>query len=378
VIEYLVRSVEEKKIIWFKPSNQYSLLELPAFEVIIRLLQGENTVLVSQWCSVFYQLPLPEAERFVREIGDMLAQQTTPDKASGSFNPENPFRLPSHYYSRRFYKAGSAVFAVDFESEDLEYMLHPKFAHLETAGNMLSDYHFSVFRHNGEYVLTVEEMIIGKWPIAEAHYFTGKFSMELLNRMYKKTDADWIGVFHASAISFKEQCVMFLGDSGSGKSTIAAILMSAGFNMVADDFVPVENCSGEVFHFPAAVSVKKKAVDLLSPQFPQLLEAKEYTYPGVGKTVRYLATPHNPLNAPFGFPCKALVYVKYQQGSGLILNEISKTEAFQYLVPDSWLSPLPENASKFLDWFLAMPCYRLTYSDNEKMVTAVRELFDHE
>ncbi|MDD4645572.1 MAG: hypothetical protein PHY99_06250 [Bacteroidales bacterium] len=41
--------------------------------------------------------------------------------------------------------------------------------------------------------------------------------------------------------------------------------------------------------------------------------------------------------------------MKNRKGSGLILEEIPKDVAFQHLVPDSWISPLPENASKFMD-----------------------------
>ena len=58
------------------------------------------------------------------------------------------------------------------------------------------------------------------------------------------------------------------------------------------------------------------------------------------------------------------------------MEQLPKDVAFQKLVPDSWISPLPENASRFLDWFTEMPCYQLTYSDNEKMVKTVEKLFE--
>ncbi len=378
-MDYLERSAEQRKIIWFKVSNRYSLVELPAYEVITRLMRSVPHGEISKWCSEYYTLPPAEARRFVDEIADSVAQQATPAATDIAFaENENSISFPPDFYSQRFYKAGNIVIAVDYQCEDLEYMIHPKFAHLEIATNASRDYHFSVFMQKQDFVLSIDEQMIGRWKRDDSHYFTGKFSMELLNRMYAKTDADWIGVFHASAISRNDRCIMFLGISGSGKSTIAAILVAAGFGLVADDFVPLGAASVEVFSFPAAVSVKKKAVDVLSSQFPQLLDAKEYTYPGVGKTVRYLAPHITNGNIENGFPCKALVYVNYQPDSGLVVEKMPGDEAFMQLVPDSWLSPLEANASQFLDWFLALPCYRLTYSDNEKMVVAVHELFDHE
>jgi len=220
--------------------------------------------------------------------------------------------------------------------------------------------------------------IIGQWLPEEAHYLTGRFSMELLNRMYGKAEPDWMAVFHASAISLGTRCILFPGDSGSGKSTIAAILISCGFDLLADDFVPVDADTREVCYFPGAVSVKKNALDQLMPLYPQLDSAAEFYYAGMDKTVRYLAPPDPSENSALSYPCKALVFVKYQQDSGMILKRMPRDNAFQHLVPDSWISPLPDNATRFLDWFLEMPCYQLTYSDNAKMVIAIEELFQNE
>ena len=74
-------------------------------------------------------------------------------------------------------------------------------------------------------------------------------------------------------------------------------------------------------------------------------------------------------------PCKTLVFVKYQKNSGLKIEEIEKEDAFQKLIPDSWLSPLPKNAQQFLDWFEKLTCYSLTYSDNELMYQTVKKLY---
>ena len=67
--------------------------------------------------------------------------------------------------------------------------------------------------------------------------------------------------------------------------------------------------------------------------------------------------------------------MKYKKGSGLTIEKMAQDTAFQCLVPDSWVSPLPGNASRFMDWFLEMPCYQLTYSDNELMLQTIDQLF---
>ncbi|MDD2921323.1 MAG: hypothetical protein PHQ36_03470 [Anaerolineales bacterium] len=61
---------------------------------------------------------------------------------------------------------------------------------------------------------------------------------------------------HASAATYKENCFAFLGESGQGKSTLAAYLsQSAGWRLVADDILPIE--------------MESKTVNAL-PHFPQL------------------------------------------------------------------------------------------------------------
>jgi len=330
----------------------------------------------AEWCSNFYDLPKTMAIRFVQEMREIINIQSI------SVNSTSIFTLPAYsepdsskFFSQKFYLLNGLKYQADFETEELEYLIHPKFAHLETNLNKPADHLFQVFGNEENYILKVNGTIIGEWPPEDAHFFTGKFSMELVNRLYGKTELEWVAVFHASAIRSANQCIMFLGESGSGKSTVAARLMASGFHLLADDFVPVDAATGEVKFFPAAVSVKKNALDHLIPIYPQLASATEFYFPGMNKTVRYLPPLIQSENNTSGYPCKALVFIKFEKDSGLKLEQLPKDEAFQKLVPDSWISPVPENASRFLDWFLKIPCYQLTYSSNKMMVKTVKKLF---
>lgn len=59
---------------------------------------------------------------------------------------------------------------------------------------------------------------------------------------------------HASAVMYGGEAIAFLGESGQGKSTLAAFLsLSAGWRLVADDILPVRIDPGGVWalpHFP--------------------------------------------------------------------------------------------------------------------------------
>ena len=202
--------------------------------------------------------------------------------------------------------------------------------------------------------------------------------MEILQKTTLTDENDWMAVFHAAGISNGKEGILFLGDSGNGKSTLSAILLASGFKVLADDFLPVESRNCKLCSFPAAISVKKNALNLLSSKFPELKETKEYQYPAFNKTVRYLSNSDSSSGNPKKVNCKALVFVEYKANSGLQLNHLQQDIAFQKLIPDSWISPLECNAKSFMNWFIDLPCWKLTYSDNEAMVTAVQKIFNDE
>jgi hypothetical protein len=328
------------------------------------------------WSCNFFELPLTESKRFIDEIVQLVDGQTGADRNEPvKFSQLNDHHIPPRFHAIHQYQINGSSYSAEYGTEELKHLIHPKFAHLEVVLNQPSDHVFQVFRHQEKAVLRVNGKIIGRWGLKDGHYLSGKFSMELINRIYGKTDADWLGVFHASAISRENKSVLFLGDSGSGKSTVCAVLMANGFNLVADDFVPLDYLTREVFSFPAAASIKKNGLNHLIPLHPELTSAHEFAYLNSGKTVRYLPGLQHTDMRKVSFPCKALIFVKYKKCSRVTLEKIRQEIAFRQLVPDSWISPLSGNVTLFLDWFLGLPCYQLTYSNNHKMVLAIEKLF---
>ncbi|MDB9922515.1 hypothetical protein OAC95_03240 [Polaribacter sp.] len=83
--------------------------------------------------------------------------------------------------------------------------------------------------------------------------------MELIQAVHQNKEEDWIGVFHASAVGNSKKTVLFLGDSGNGKSTSLAILQANGFTCIADDFVPVDVKNKRYIAFQR-LSLSKKTV----------------------------------------------------------------------------------------------------------------------
>jgi hypothetical protein len=71
-----------------------------------------------------------------------------------------------------------------------------------------------------------------------------------------------------------------------------------------------------------------------------------------------------------------LVFIKYQKDVALSFFKMPRQKAFEQLVLDSWLSPKKEYATTFLEWFAALNCYQITYSQTNEMVASVTKIFN--
>lgn len=366
---YLVKTIENKKWLWFKSTNNYLQMEDAVFSVFEQLQNNKSLEEVAKWCAQNYKLSLKEAQQTVYEINALVLEQMktddTPEKQEVSFN------LSDSFYSSKIYRFNTVLFQLFYGDTHLETMLHPLFAHLETQQTDINMQSIKLHFQQETYVLEVNGKQIGNWTKQEGHIFKGQVFMAMLNAAYNKKEKDWLGVLHASAIGNDKSSILFLGDSGSGKSTASAIALASGLSLIADDFVPIDT-EGRVLAFPAAISVKKQALKFLFQRFPELLKAKEYELKAMNKTVRYLApqiTDNNQSRL-----VKALVFIQYSPEIDFDLQPLDKHQAFQSLVVDSWLSPEEENALFFMDWIADLPSYRLHYSNNQKMVDAVHKL----
>lgn len=367
--DYLIKTVEDKKWLWFENTNNYLQIEEDVFSVLERLSKGHSVDDVSEWCSDKYQLSQEQANQTVLQINDVLTAQLK--KRIETTDEEIKIAAPDSFYSSKIYKFHKAYFQFFYGNAELETMFHPLFAHLESDKTDTNLNQIRLFFEQYTYGLKINKDKTQVWPKNQDHLFKGQVFMALLNAAYSKKENEWMGVLHASAIGNEQNSVLFLGDSGNGKSTASAIALASGLALIADDFVPLD-AGGKVLAFPAALSVKKQALAILSSHFPELLKAKEYELKAMNKTVRYLAPKMSSNSA--SRQVKSLVFIKYDSSIDFEFNKLDKHIAFQHLVVDSWLSPLEENARNFMDWIAELPTYLLRYSNNEKMIAKIKEL----
>jgi hypothetical protein len=368
----LTKTIENKRYLWLEGTNQYVVLEHEAFNVVEKLIKGVLPKTIATDLETTLSVPFKAALKFVKELEERFLKSPTRGQEK-SINDLSKVTIPDNFKITTTYQVNNTLIKVSYKSDLEASYIHPKFAHLETeTSNKETD--FKVFIANDKIYLAIKSKVSYGWSKEEIHFFQGKFSMEFIQAMYHKEESEWMGVFHASAVSNKQKAVLFLGDSGNGKSTSLALLQKHGFQCMADDFVPIAATNKEVYHFPAAISVKNSSLQTLAPLYPLLTDTKEYHLKRLNKRVRYL--PPNYTDTQTHLACKDLVFIKYRKGVALSFTKISKQKAFEQLVPDSWLSPKKENATTFLEWFATLNCYQITYSQTNEMVASVSKIFN--
>lgn len=368
----LTKTIEDKRYLWLEGANQYVVLEHEAFSVLEKLINGELPKTIAKDIETTLSVPFEAALKFVKELEERVLNSsiTVQEKCIIELSKVT---IPDKFKIITTYRVNNTHIKVSYKGDLEASYIHPKFAHLETeTANKEID--FEVFTANDKIYLAINNKVKYGWSKEEIHYFQGKFYMEFIQAMYHKEESEWMGVFHASAVSNQQKAVLFLGDSGNGKSTSLALLQKHGFQCMADDFVPVAATNKEVYHFPSAISVKNSSLKTLAPLYPLLNDTKEYHLKRLNKRVRYL--PPNYTDTQTHLACKDLVFIKYQKDVALSFSKISKQKAFELLVPDSWLSPKKENATTFLEWFASLNCYQITYSETNEMVVSVTKIFN--
>ncbi|MCD8417653.1 hypothetical protein J2Q11_08495 [Tenacibaculum finnmarkense genomovar finnmarkense] len=369
----LKKQVEGKTILWLQKKNQYIVVEPVVAQIITLLNNSVSNKEIARILADEISVPEQELIDFIQEIANnILSEKKDDNSLKNNIILDVPQKFEYHYY----YKMNTIIIKVSYLSDYEKYLVHPKFAHLEIEkpSETKETHHYRVYSNEKHISFSIDNNIIDTWVLNEVHYFQGKFSMKIVEHIHRKEEAEWLGVFHASAISNGKESMLFLGDSGNGKSTSLALLQAKDFTCLADDFVPIDAEKKHIYSFPSAISIKKNSLPTLLPMYPELETSAEYNFERLGKIVRYLV-PNN-TDYQQHLPCKALIFIKYEKDSDLQVDKISKLKAFEQLVPDSWLSPITENADKFMDWFEKLPCYQLTYSNNKKMIDTVHLIFN--
>ena len=204
---FLLNPIDDKTVLWSSRDNQYLVLENTTALLVSKLSKGIDFEDISRELSQEMSLPIKETTDFVLELKKRFIDPG-PSKLLNKPESLKDVVVPNHFSVEKFYKINELVIKACFDSQESCFLIHPKFEHLEVASQK-HDFCFKTFTQDARIFLAVDNKLIGSWPFDEFHYFQGKYSMQLIQKIHDMQEEKWLGVFHASAVSNKKSACFF-------------------------------------------------------------------------------------------------------------------------------------------------------------------------
>lgn len=250
--------------------------------------------------------------------------------------------------------------------------MHPTLAHLETTGSGARDALFDVVARGGEWILYENGVEVERCGTPEglAPMVKGELWRVAVNRHR------FFMEIHAGAVERFGRCILLPGAPGSGKSTLTAALVAAGFTLFSDETALLEEADLGARAVPLSLTIKSGAVELLAPAFPHLPELPEHARQD-GRIVRYLSPPRGSLPAPTRqvAPVGALVFPRV--GPVSQLERIPRIDGLQRLLAECVVLPellSVEKVRALVGWMRRVDCYDLSSGPLRESIATIEAL----
>jgi len=174
---------------------------------------------------------------------------------------------------------------------------------------------------------------------------------------------EWFAIIHGAAVARNGNALAFPAACGSGKTTLAAYLLTRGFTYLADDQIALSAPDGLILPWPMPLSIKPGSWDVLLEAYEDLPSFPHYrTKRG---SARQLVPPSQVWDTE-PVPVQALVFPQYGPGENVKLTRLTSFQALARLLGDkTWLGyPITERrVQAFYAWLDKRPTYMLVHGD---------------
>lgn len=367
----LSKQIKGQQLLWFSDSNSYFIVD-EQINILINLF-GSYTKKSDFICaaSEVFGVSHSQSEMFYNEISELLSINSFDEKKNTpSFSFDASFRTYSETYI-----INGKVFQVNYSHKSVKELIHPQIKHLVSEKSVKNtQIIFDIFYVNNSLYFYKNTVLIDFYEVKNYHVLQGNFCMQLLCVIHKKHEDEWMGTIHASTVSNEKEAILVIGKSGKGKSTFTAHAMTAGMNLVSDDFSPILGKNKHVYSYPGAISIKPGAFDSLSKIIPGF-DTLPLIFKGQEKGSVKFVVPFQKDLSKQSYPCKIMVSICYKPQSKTELKEISFAKAMEIFVPDSWISPKDIHAQEFMNWIENLSFFELTYSNTLEALEVFSKLF---
>jgi hypothetical protein len=199
----------------------------------------------------------------------------------------------------------------------------------------------------------------------------GRLIFEINGEAIRRTRR--VMLLHAGAVAWKRQGVLLPAKRESGKTTLVAGLIRAGFNYLTDEAAVIDPGDGYLHPYPKPLSVDHPSMELLSGLRERLLPEL-----GSGSYIQYQVPPGDLRPRAIGRPCRVryVVFPQYSPEVPTRLSPITRAEALYTLTQNSFnLEYFDSGGVDVLaDVVRDAECFRLTMRDLQSPVRALQKL----
>ncbi len=183
-------------------------------------------------------------------------------------------------------------------------------------------------------------------------------------------------LLHAAVMGRGDRAAIFPAPSGTGKSTLSALLSLAGWRLLSDEFAILRGSDGRLQASPRPISLKNESIRIIADAGGA--ERLSRRYDGTIKgSLSYLRSQGESLTALNETCLPALViFPAFKRGAALKVQPVEKSEAFMRLI-DNAVNYLLLGQTAFETLTRVVErcdIYHLEYSDNEEAIATLDEL----
>lgn len=358
--------------IWLCQENRMSFSELGAalartYGIDKEQAHGDLVNAFTQWCA----MGLARVEGC--EEQDAEVSHADPD-----IEPEPgdvcPTQWSDTYYGIRVSLAGSE-FLIRCASPYLIDDLTRVWSHLESRSGAPARMVDLVENHGGYRISAPDVPVVTN---IQSRNVIPVVTQIVLHSAYKNRDL--FMAVHAAVLALGDCCVILPGQSGNGKSTLAAALIKNGFTYLTDEIALLDRDTHKVIPIPVSLRVKESGWDIVRPMFPHF-DQLPYFLLSDGQRLRYLPPPAGSYaNDPSDrFAARWLVFPRYLSGSKTAMSAISRVDAISRLQAIGFGTGRVLDRAKIveiLSWLKTVDCYEMDVNQLEDAVLLLRRLMD--